>query len=314
MPNGNHDFPFDDADELGARLEDGKAFDKLRVSTIAEARSIIDSFVAEEGGGAWPSLDRAEVGARLLELIGPESSDQEGSRDEAGRAMLQGALNLCGPAAFFQSVIKRDPVMFANYATNLFNSGEGDLGNLHVAPSSDIVSTIYADLLPRMNGSICPQADWMVLGALRNSTNAFWTGSFQGTPEEVFAAGTRPGELAEWLEQTGLYRSVSNEANWMQRAGIPHATNLPLFDGNDTAVLIHSNLIKRAKHEVPDSNWPLTEFPNHWVMLLGEAMQNVTDGSMFFNIWSWGSRQILQVPQDAFLENYYGAVTCKLKQ
>ena len=313
MPNGSTEFPFDDVEQLGAELEDGKAFDKMRLSTIADARAIIDAFAVEDGGGAWASLDRSTVAERLLELVGPESSDEQGTRDEAARAMLQGALNLCGPAVFFQSIIKRDPVAFATYATSLFNTGSGDIGDLTVTPNSDIVETDYAELVPRMGSNVCPQADWMVLGALRNATNAFWTGSFQGTPEEVMAAGTRPEELAEWFEQTGLFKSVVDEANWMQCAGIPHATNLPLFNGTDIAVLIHSNLINLAKHQTPASNWPLTEFPNHWVMLLGDVIPRVPDGSIYFNIWSWGSRQILEVPQDAFVDNYYGAVTCKLR-
>ena len=74
----------------------------------------------------------------------------------------------------------------------------------------------------------------------------------------------------------------------------------------------NANLIKEASHQQPDSGWPLTEFPNHWVVLLGDVMSNVADGSVFFNIWTWGDRQILQVPQDAFVNNYFGAVTCRL--
>src|SRR5437773_1207070 len=170
MANGTSDQAFDDVDQLDAFMKDSKAFDRLRKSTIADARSIVDQFSAYEGDSAWQFLDRATVADRLLELIGPESSDNEGEADQAGRLIQQGAMNLCGPAAFFQFVIKRDPAMFANFATTLFNTGEGDLGQLHVAPGDDIKSAKYADLLPRMSGSVCPQADWMVMGALRNST------------------------------------------------------------------------------------------------------------------------------------------------
>jgi len=312
MSSDTTNTAFDDVDQLDAFMKDSKAFDKLRKSQIADARSLIDTFSSETDDSAWSFLDRAVVASRLLDLIGPESSDIDGQLDVAGRLIQQGALNLCGPAAFFQFIIKRDPVMFATFATNLFNTGEGDLGELHVAPGNEIRGMNYSDLLPRMGGSICPQADWMVMGALRNSTNAFWTGSFHGTPDEVLAAGTRPGELSDWLEKTGLYTSVRNEANWMQSRGIPHATGLVNAEGCDIAGLINADLIHAARNLPPGSSWPMTEFPNHWVIIIGETSKDVTRDAVFFNIWTWGGNQVLEVPMDAFVNNYYGVVQAQL--
>jgi len=299
---------FDDADQLGTFLQDTKASDKLRKSTIADARAVVGAFRNSGDAGAWTSLDRTQVADRLLELIGPESSDQDGNSDEAGRAIRQGSMNLCGPAAFFQFVIKRDPVMFATYATDLFNTGQATLGSLSIAPGDDIKQADYAGFLPRMTSGICPQADWMVLGGLRNSTDAFWTGSFHGDPDQELAAGTRPAELADWLTQTGLYSSVKNEANWMQSAGVPHAVDLPTFEGADVAALINADLIHAARNLPSTSSWPMTEFPNHWVIVLGETSKDVTKDAVFFNIWSWGESHILEVPLNAFVQNYYGAI------
>ncbi|MET0984383.1 MAG: hypothetical protein ABW034_03145 [Steroidobacteraceae bacterium] len=92
---------FDDADQLG-EFQGSKAFDKLRRTGIADARALVSRFRERTEEGVWPSLNRAEVAHRLLALIGPESSDQMDARDEAGRAIQQGSMNLCGPAAFFQ--------------------------------------------------------------------------------------------------------------------------------------------------------------------------------------------------------------------
>ncbi|MFL6617659.1 MAG: hypothetical protein ACJ8MH_03615, partial [Povalibacter sp.] len=155
---------------------------------------------------------------------------------------------------------------------------------------------------------ICPQADWMVLGALLNSTNAFWTGTFVGNPEQELAAGTRPDEITDWLNQTGLYAQVTNEANWMTSAGIPHATDLPTQEGADVAALINADLIRAARNLPSDSSWPMTEFPNHWVIVLGECSKDVTRDAVFFNIWSWGESHVLEVPMDKFVQNYYGAI------
>ncbi len=300
---------FDDADELGAYLQDSKASDKRRRSTIADARAVVEDFRNRDTAGAWPALDRSAVAERLLELLGPESSDDTGSADAAGRALFQGAMNLCGPAAFLGFVIKRDPLMFASYATDMFDTGEGSLGLMRIAPGDDIRLADYAGYLPRMAASVCPQADWMAMGALRNSTDAFWTGSFRGDPDQELAAATRPAELAEWMEKCGLYSDVRNEANWMQSAGYPHAADLPLSEGVDVAALINADLIRAARNRPATSAWPLTEFPDHWVIVLGETSQDVTRDAIFFNIWSWGESYVLDVPIDAFVQNYYGAVT-----
>ena len=299
---------FDDADQLGTFLQDSKASDKLRKSTIADARALVEEFRNRGTVGAWPALDRNTVADRLLELLGPESSDQADSLDAAGRAILQGSMNLCGPAAFLGFVIKRDPLMFATYATDLFDIAEGSLGLMRIVPGDDIRLADYADYLPRMTSGICPQADWMVMGALRNSTDAFWTGSFHGDPEQELSAGTRPAELAEWMNKSGLYSDVRNEANWMQSAGYPHAADLPLWEGADVAALINADLIHAARNRPASSSWPLTEFPNHWVIVLGETSKDVTKDAIFFNIWSWGESHVLDVPIDAFVQNYYGAV------
>jgi hypothetical protein len=303
---------FDDADQLGQMLQDTKATDKKRFSTIADARSIVDDFRGHSDA-AWPALDRGQVADRLLELLGPESSDTAGVPDVAGRALQQGAMNLCGPAAFFHMVIKRDPVMFATYATELFDTGQGTLGSLQVSPGSDIVQADYASLVPRMTSCVCPQADWMVLGALRNSTNAFFTGSFHGDPDQEMAAGTRPDELTDWLRQSGLYASIKNQANWMQNVGIPHAERLSLAEGVDVIPLINADLIHAARNLPSSSSWPMTEFPNHWVVLIGEVSKDVTKDAVFFNIWTWGDKEILDVPQSKFVDNYYGEIVATLR-
>jgi hypothetical protein len=307
------DSAFDDADQLGQYLQDTKGSDKKRMSTIAAARAVVQQFRGNTAAGAWPSLDRETVAMRLLELLGPDEASQSDAIDTAGAAIQQGAMNLCGPAAALHALIKRDPLSFANYATQLFDSGAGTIGAWQVVPDASIVNANYAAYLPSMGFAVCPQADWMILGALRNSTNAFLTGSFEGDPAQTLSAATTPAALTDWLTRTGIYATVRNEANWMQPAGIPHAQGLPLNEGVDVIPLINANLINYARNLPSDTSWPLTEFPDHWVVLIGEVMQDVTKDAVFFNIWTWGEQQILEVPTAAFVDNYYGAVIATLR-
>ena len=62
----------------------------------------------------------------------------------------------------------------------------------------------------------------------------------------------------------------------MQNVGIPHAEGLSLAEGVDVIPLINANLIHAARNLPNSSSWPMTEFPNHWVVVIGEVSKDVT--------------------------------------
>src|SRR5215469_10367490 len=212
---------FDDADQLDALLSDAKASDTVAVSSASDARDAIGNFGAETAASPWTSLERSAVAQRLGAIV----SDP--------RQVQQGALNLCGPAAFFSQWAKRDPVAFANFATQLYDNGSATIGSLQVSPGQDLLQANYNEMVPRMGGAVSPAADWMILGALRNSTDVFWQGSWEGDPSQELAALTRPEELASWFSAAGIYTKVDNQANWATAAGIPHALSLAVRPGVD---------------------------------------------------------------------------------
>jgi len=186
---------------------------------------------------------------------GRESSTNTSSGSQTGSETNE---NICGPAALFSQWAKRDPVAFASFATNLFDTASASIGSLEVASKEDLVGTSYAQTLQRTVTSGCPQADWMFLSALRNSTDVFWQGSFTGDPDPQLSAATRPGEIAEWFDATRIYRKADNGATLITAAGIPHALSLRVFRGSDISILIHANLIVKGeplKGMKPDSNW-----------------------------------------------------------
>jgi hypothetical protein len=294
------DTAFDDADQLGAQLADAKAGDTITVSNASDARDIIGTFGAETSASPWTSLTRSDVAQRLAQIVADP------------RQVQQGALNLCGPAAFYSQWAKRDPVAFATFATQLYDSGSAKLGSLQVSPSQDLLQANYADMVPRMGKSVSPAADWMILGALRNSTDVFWQGSWQGDPNQELAALTRPEELASWFSATGIYAKVDNQANWATAAGVPHALGLSLPAGTDIALLIHANLMATSLNKPYDTDWLKSQFPNHFVVLLGDIVQDVQTKNIRLSVWSWGDVKPLVVSQDDFVANYYGAVIAKM--
>lgn len=292
---------FDDADQLGQQLTDERSSDTRTVSNVSDAQAVIANFKGRDGTSPWSSLSRADVADRLNDIVANP------------RLIQQGALNLCGPATFMCMWCGRDPVAFANFATALFENGSAAIGSLQVTPSPDLLNQDYNAMVPRMGASVAPQADWMFLGALRNSTDVFWQGTWTGDPSSNLSALTRPEELTSWLQATGIYQSVDDQANWVSLAGIPQATGLTMTPGTDIALLIHLNLIKAAQNSPKDSDWLMTQFPNHYVMLVSEITSRVDQPTVQLSIWSWGGTMPgLCVPQQDFLNNYYGAVIAKL--
>jgi hypothetical protein len=313
-----------DNDALSQFMRDSRAADTKRVSRLADAQELVQRFLRRSGAGAWPSLDRQAVGNRLGELIvNPRLFDQ-------------GALNLCGPATFLCMWAGRDPVGFARFATTLFEEGAAAIGSLEVAPTSALREQDYATMLARMKNDPAPQADWMTMGAIRNNEDALfvWTGD----PKQDLPGLTLPQEVCAWLQATGIYSKVDNEANWATRAGWSHASNLLLFGGQDIALLLNTNaLIGGTARALRNSNTPgsapepapaenpvtlddrflLNQFPNHYVMLLNSPSTNydpvdAANGSAFLSIWSWGQSLCYQVPARSFTDNYYGAVIALL--
>lgn len=292
---------FDDADQLGNLLNDAKAGDTASVSTTTDAQAVIDQFASGSAASPWTSLDRATVASRLSEIVGTP------------RQVRQGKLNLCGPASFYSQWALRDPVAFANFATGLYDTGAAQLGTLQISPSRDLLQADYAQMLPRMGDAVSPQADWMILGALRNSTDVFWQGTWQGDPQQMVSALTRPEELTSWFEATGTYKKVDNQANWATAKGLPHALSLSLGQGVDIALLIHANLMASSLNHPYDNNWLLSQFPNHYVVLLGDIVQDLNSKNVKLTVWSWGDVKPLMVSQDDFVANYYGAVVAYLR-
>jgi hypothetical protein len=200
-----------------------------------------------------------------------------------------------------------------------------------VTSSADLLTQDYSAMYDRMTVK-SPQADWMTMGALRNSTDVFWQGTWTGDPSQKLSGMSRPEEVAGWLQSTGIYSQVRNEANWATAKGIPHATGLSLQPGTDIILLINANLIQAAKGSPVDSNWLFKQFPNHYIVLVTEIVQNVTTQDIQFVPWSWGTKLVsdrqspitqpplggtyddsnkgryLSVPMQAFVDNYYGAI------
>lgn len=297
MPNLDSSERFDDLDMLDASLHDARALDTETLSSQEDAVVIIEEFRIREITGPWVSLDRQFVADRLIEII------------ENPREIKQEGLNLCGPATFFNMAIGRDPVAVATCATALFDSGVGHLGELRIAPGREILTADYAAMSQR--GRIAQQAEWMLLGALRNSMSVFWQPSWKGDPNQELAGLTRPEEMTDWMIRSGIWPKVKNEGNWVTPKGIPHALTLMTAPGTDIALLINMNMIAESISAFsvnPDHSFLLESFPNHWVILLGDPNNDISQENVILSLWSWGITSPVMIRKEIFIDNYYGAI------
>jgi hypothetical protein len=86
----------------------------------------------------------------------------------------------------------------------------------------------------------------------------------------------------------------------------------------NTNALVH-NRVAGGNRPAPDSRFLLNAFPNHFAVLVNEPSYSgptgvVADQTVSFNLWTWGVPDYysFQVPQQDFVDNYYGAVVATL--
>ena len=290
---------FDDADQLGAQLTNARALDTRAVSSRDDAHAVVTAFRSSSAKSPWVSLSRTEVADRVDAQI------------DDPRLFLQGNLNLCGPASFLTVWAKRDPLAYARFATTLFDTGRARIGTFDVAPTKKLIENDFAAM-----GTSIPQADWMAMGAIRNNDDALfvWTGE----AGETLPGITYPEEIVKWLRATGLYASIDNQVGSTLEAlgsnGFNEAAKLDVREGTDIIVLIQGNMVL-DQIGISASEGFLSHFSNHWVVLLANVMEIVTDHTVAFPIWSFAEdfENCTVANTSLFADNYYGAIVAKMK-
>jgi len=228
---------------------------------------------------AWPKLDANQVLPRIKALkVNANLFDQ-------------GAVGLCTAAAFYHHVIQRNPDEFESFANALYGAGMGFLGKLKVTPGADLRNADYT-VLAAKNSPMPPQADWMLMSALRDSEN--WIFDFEGSPNESFAMSTSAKELSGWYKSTGFYSSVtySDDTSPAKIKAISKTAN------NHVALWVNAALLGVAG----DST--------HMITLEGPITINEATDKVTFDYWTWGQPvKTLATTFTSFKANYLGSIT-----
>jgi hypothetical protein len=256
------------------------------------AHAVVAAFAQESGAGAW-RLDRAAVADRLHVLI-----------DTPG-AIRQGSLNLCGPAAVFTVWLRHSPVAAVTYAARLFADGATELGRLPVTASAALRRVPYPD---SHRAQRCPQADWMMMSALRDTTNRVLPYASISRWREPVAGITLPGAVRLWLSATGLFSVVRDETNPLLRKGMRHAYQLPVGGGTEVLALIAMEMLRRPASRLRRArDLVVALVPNHWVVLRSPVVRTA-EGRVRVQLWTWGEEYSVELPESRFRRCYFGAL------
>jgi len=263
---------------------------------LAAARDVVQAFADRTRPSPWHA-DRAAVAARLAKLI---------ARPDL---LQQRRLNLCGPAAFLRAWAIRDPAAFARFATALYDDGAASIGPLVVRPSAgSLIDADHAALAGRYGRGFPEAADWMLMGALRDSENRVT--KFRGLPDDAVSGMTFPGEIVRWLRATGAYDDVADRATRLVPAGIDAALALRPSVTTDVLVLINLHLLRELQSPTGRrraAGYILRGFPDHWAVLVAPVDER-PDGRIALRVWSWGTVLEGEVPRETLRANFYGAV------
>ena len=259
-------------------------------SSKAQANVVVSAFKSRSGNLKF-NVTRTAVASNLTDLINDPNK------------VVQGKLNLCGPAATVRTLLRRDPKLVADCVVQLVETGKGMFGRRNLEPDNDLRNQTY------QSSWGCDAAEWVLMSSMRDDEN--WWFDFEGTPDEDVSAATTPGEIEDWLDEAGLYSSVEDEANLVITEDINHALGLSVNNKTDNILLIHSHLLRTAAATNKKSDeFILSSFPNHWVVL--DSKVTHASGKVKFDVWSWGGIYSIDVPEATFEANYYGAVIAKI--
>lgn len=264
-------------------------------SALADARAVVASFAARTAPSPW-RVDRAAFAARLAKLV------------ERPDLLQQRRLNLCGPAAFLRAWALRDPAAFARFAAALYDDGHAPIGPLEVRPApGSLIDADYAALAGRFGG-FPEAADWLTMGALRDSENALIR--FRGRPDDNVSGMTFPRELTRWLRACGCYADVRDETTPLVPAGMARSLALRPDGGTDVFVLLNLHVLRELQHPTGRrraATFLVNAFPDHWAALAAPITER-PGGKLFVRVWSWGVVLEGEVPAETWRANVYGAV------
>lgn len=248
------------------------------------------------------ALNRAQVADRLLELV------------EHPDSLSQGAIGLCGPAAFLRAWLRNDHLAVVRFAIELYNTGHSHVGAWRVAAAPQLMGCDHAAIV-WPHDLRCPCAEWMMMGAIQDEQNTFRP-DFNGQPVNDWSLGTLPRDVIGMLQATGRFGAIENRTsdvaqNIFDDNGCDDALLLTPDDRTDVVLYIHAGLIDAGSQAQGDLAFWDNNVANHFIGLIKPLQKLKHNGAdaVRMSYFSWGAVHTDEVfPCADFDSKYYGAV------
>lgn len=271
-----------------------------------QCKNEILDFRRRSTASPW-KLNRGLMADRLEEILANPDTIQ------------QGALGLCGVAAFLRAWILNDHLAVARFALDLYEHGKSKINDYKVNPCDDLLNCDYSNIKWVVNGSPappCPPAEWMIMSALQDEEN-FWF-DFEGTPGH--GEGQLYGEVAGWFDATKLYTKVDQQFPVIpiqlpfNTPGIHHLLGLRPDVDTDVVLNIHAKMIDNPADDGFFAFYN-NNTPNHYIGLCSPATTVFESGveKVKIKYFSWGRISEITITKDKFESNYYGALVADAK-
>lgn len=236
---------------------------------VAKALKLIEEFKKRNNrAGRFYSIPRTQVADGLAERVEDPSK------------INQGAAQLCGPAALLYSVAQDHPEMYAQFAIDLFEKGEGRLKDLVITPGDDLMRAVPP------KGSI-DMADWVTLASIRDSEN--WFGFSYCDTQQAVAGITWPNEFEKWFKKIGYTKVVNKASKWSTQDRFNAQEASRLYDDEDyhVVLLLNDKLLTQTGHRTYEHS--VATPPTHYVVLRSKIQFSPT---VKFDVYTWGRRLV----------------------
>ncbi len=204
---------------------------KAPADPLSAATAILDSFQNQQTtarvfndpanpiGTAADPFEKGKIADQLRTRVAKAHGQQPTSQSRIAAYPNQQDTSLCGPAAFFYALLMDRPDLYAQAITELWETGETTIGQLHIKPSYGCRNP--SNFSDSTEGDRISAIDWISLASLRDSENAFMD---YDSPSDQVAGITLPSKLKSWFVQAGAtvlfdniqYRWHINQAQFME--------------------------------------------------------------------------------------------------
>lgn len=195
----------------------------------------------------------------------------------------------CGPAVIVFELVSRNPLRYIQICQQLYETGKFNGRTQTFQPSPTFINSKI--------GKNLSQADWMLLGAMRDEENGLFA---INKDSPAVADLTTPTEMQRWIKEILSFQNVDYESTyfWGEENALKKARDV-VNKGGVAFLLVDSGVIQ------PKS--PNINYPDHWVSLLGNV--SITSDNFKFNIYTWGKVLTFNKNEEAFEDFMWGVVT-----